>query len=230
MANPLTLEDVRERQATDACVIRSGETVVVAQTFDADSLTGCSFEPDSSLIFYGEEAPGVSPTPAENPIPDAGVLEEPMSGPLELPMDAGVPDVKAVVEQAVPHLADFSQLPKDPSGMGVVMAVVAVAGGGTAWKFYNDYSKRKHEENMARIENDKSKSDDHTQCAASRAALELKVAGLESTISHMQAAMESVKKEQSSMSASVGNPAVDELKEKIEELEKLLKPKKGKKA
>ena len=70
--------------------------------------------------------------------------------PTLLTSDAGV--TAAVVGMADQHLADLAAVPKDPTGLGVIMAVVAVAGGGTAWKFYNDHSKRKHEQEMARID------------------------------------------------------------------------------
>lgn len=239
MANPLTLEDVRERLDAGTCVIRSGETVLLGNGLEAQDLSGCKFESDSSLVFYGEEAPREPPIPAEVSTPDAGVVETPMGLPsLPLALDGGVPDTQAIVAQAQTQLADFSNIPKDPSAMGVVMAAVAVAGGGTAWKFYNDWSKRKHEENMAKIENEKSKSDDHSQCTASRAALELKVTGLESALSNLQASInnlqgsiESMKEAHSSLRASVKEaPDMDELKEKIEEFEKILKAKKGKKA
>lgn len=94
-------------------------------------------------------------------------------------------------EQLPPATQDYVAVPSDnaladiqklvPAGGDaslntVLLAAIGVAGGGAAWKFYNDYSKRKHEERMKKIEQSE---DSHQKCSAERAALEAKISTLE---------------------------------------------------
>lgn len=215
----ITAEEIHSRKDAGTCSIKQGEYVNVEEVTVID-LHDCKFESGSGLVFhYAEE----SPAP---PKQYQAVLSKPVSEvdhvsdlPVipDLNLDAGV--TSAVVGMADQHLADFSAVPKDPTGLGVVMAVVAVAGGGTAWKFYNDHSKRKHEQEMARIE----KSDSsHKACGAVQAALEAKVSSLE-------AALNDVRTRNQELQLKASNGAdVNELVERLEALEQLSK-KKGKK-
>ena len=95
------------------------------------------------------------------------------------------------------------------AGLAVVLAVVAVLGGGTAFKFYSQSSKQKHEERMKRIEHEQ---DSHQQCSAARLQLEAKVAQLETKV-------EGISQKTASISIS------DDVEDRIEELEKKLNQK-----
>lgn len=65
---------------------------------------------------------------------------------VQLPGAVGVPSSGAFGELG--HLPAASNI----SPLTIVLALVAVGGGGAAWKFYSQRSKEKHEETMARIE------------------------------------------------------------------------------
>lgn len=215
----LTAEEIHSRKDAGTCFIKQGEYVNVEEVTVID-LHDCKFESGSGLVFYyAEESPAPpkkhkavrsKPVSEVEPVSDLPVIPD-------LNLDAGV--TSAVVGMADQHLADFSAVPKDPTGLGVVMAVVAVAGGGTAWKFYNDHSKRKHEQEMARIEKSENS---HKACTAVQATLEAKVASLEAALNDVR-----TRNQELQLKASNG-PDVNELVERLEALEQLSK-KKGKK-
>lgn len=48
-------------------------------------------------------------------------------------------------------LAEISQATGGDSTLTIVLALVAVVGGGAAWKFYSKFSEQKHEQQMAKL-------------------------------------------------------------------------------
>lgn len=50
------------------------------------------------------------------------------------------------------QLAQLSQSTGDNGTLGLLLAIVAVVGGGAAWKFYTQYSEQKHEQKMKQLE------------------------------------------------------------------------------
>lgn len=212
-------EEIHSRTDAGTCVLAQGEYVNI-QEVTATDLRDCKFETGSGIVFfYAEESPA-PPKKYEavrsKPISEVTTVSDLPVIP-DLNLDAGV--TSAVVGMADQHLANLSEVPKDPTGLGVVMAVVAVAGGGTAWKFYNDHSKRKHEQEMARIE----KSDNsHKACSAVQASLESKVASLEAALNDVR-----TRNQELQLSAGKG-PDLNDMLERLEAVEQLSK-KKGKK-
>jgi hypothetical protein len=112
-----------------------------------------------------------------------------MSAPVAEHHDApALPEAPAPAEQlkatvAVPATA-ASELQalaaeKDIDPLAVVMAALAALFGTAGWKFYNNFSKRKHAENMARIEK---QDDDRKQCKSGHADLSAKLAAMESRL------------------------------------------------
>lgn len=107
---------------------------------------------------------------------------------VEVPITAApVPAIPApqTASLAVPQEVDVKKLVEDSqgaSGFTVLLAVVAVAGGGAAWKFYQNWAKNKHEQAMKALEIEQSKVDkqqnDHQACASKNAALVTQVEGL----------------------------------------------------
>jgi hypothetical protein len=95
---------------------------------------------------------------------------EETSAPAAAPMAA-----HEVALTATKELAPLLEKPTDFNG--VMVALIAVAGGGAAWKFYAQFSKNKHEENMEklRIQSEQQKNNDHSQCDAKHMALSAKV-------------------------------------------------------
>ena len=99
---------------------------------------------------FANSVPG---TPQPNLIPQA--VGQPMVG---MPTSAA---------------SEFQNLPTGSaiSPLTVVLALVAVGGGATAWKFYSQRSKEKHEENMKKLDNEGTSSsqrsdDDRKNCEA----------------------------------------------------------------
>lgn len=128
-------------------------------------------------------------------------------------------------------------LPKDGSGgsmITVMLAVVAVGGGGAAWKFYQNFAKQKHEEKMKALEiqaeaqQNKKEDDKHEKCAAERVALEAKVSSLEARL----AEAEKVAKDaaEAAQAAAKGSGDIelpfdaDDLQDRLAKLEKALAP------
>jgi hypothetical protein len=110
----------------------------------------------------------------------------------------------------------------DGGTVGIVMALVAVLGGGAAWKFYSQHSKQRAEIDAKKAEQahdlamrrlDLEAQNAHSSpppCLAKHAEIEARLSAIESK------------------SASFGLPAgfdADEMSERIEKLEKALKPK-----
>ncbi len=110
----------------------------------------------------------------------------------------------------------------DGGTVGVVLALVAVLGGGAAWRFYSQHSKQRaeieakraeqeHELAMRRLDLEaQTASTSPPPCLAKHAEIEARLSAIESK------------------SASFGLPAgfdADDLSERIEKLEKALKPK-----
>jgi hypothetical protein len=113
--------------------------------------------------------------------------EEAMSEPAPVVEAAPLTEAPASAAAEVQAL-----LPRDGSvgtGVTVLLTLIAVGGGGAAWKFYTSFAKQKHEQRMKELEIKEKKielqddKDDHKACeaarAADRAALEAKIEALE---------------------------------------------------
>lgn len=238
----LERQEVLDRQATDACVIEAGELVNLAH-MEPEELDGCHFKNESGFVLYDvepeeeqEEQEKPQPKPRKKPVKTEPIstVEEvvPASTPealLSIIPDAGVPSVEELVA-APANLQAVLPKAADTSGLTVLMAVVAVAGGGAAWKFYDSHSKRKHEENMARIERG---DDQHGACKAERAALDAKLSQvaerLEGALRRLNEVAKSLE-QVCSETPSLGGLEPDVLEDRLEKLEKAFKvsKKKGK--
>jgi hypothetical protein len=161
--------------------------------------------------FTVEEQP-VAESPAQDPAKDAIVAQ--------VTDDAGLVahDAQAPTPDEIVKIAQGA----DGGTVGVVMALVAVLGGGAAWKFYSQHSKQKAEIEAKKVEQDYQLSmrrlDLEAQTAnASPPPCVAKHAEIEARLSAVE-----------SKSASFGLPAgfdADEMSERIEKIEKALKPK-----
>jgi DNA-binding transcriptional MerR regulator len=118
-------------------------------------------------------------------------------------------------------VADIKQLiPADgnANGVTVALALVSVAGGGAAFKLYQNMSKNKHEQRMKELDQ---KQDGHEQCAAQRLALDAKVQALEARIQELQS--------RPTPEPELPDVDFDDMRDRLAELEKALKPKTRKK-
>lgn len=91
-----------------------------------------------------------------------------------------------IPENALAEVKALVPAGEQASGMTVLLAVVGVAGGGAAVKFYRDFAKNKHEQAMKKLDIEQQRSekqeDQHSQCNAARAVLEAKVVALEAKV------------------------------------------------
>lgn len=164
--------------------------------------------------------------------PEAPVEHEPEPLPVQpavptvtMPPIAGVTTATVgVPDNAIAEVKSLIPAGGDANMVTVALAVVGVAGGGAAWKFYQSHSKNKHEEAMKKLDIEQQRSekqdDQHQQCNASRIALEAKVAALEAKVEKMPS---------SGSSFDLGDFDPEELEERLKKLEAALKPVKGKK-
>lgn len=215
--------------------------------FHPEEIAGCNFQNESGFYFLTDEPPPEAPAPRKKALPvtttapTVEVLTDavPASAPAEIlsslpistpALDGGVAQVQALVDAPANLQA---VLPKDANGYTVLLGVVAVAGGGAAWKFYNDYSKRKHEENMARIEREPQQQDDsHKKCEAARTALEARLNEAQARLEAANIRLESLQQAVSALQNAPPPPKApefdsSELEDRLARLEKAAK--KGKK-
>jgi len=128
-------------------------------------------------------------------------------------------------------------LPKDGSGgsaITVMLALIAVAGGGAGWKFYQSFAKQKHEQRMKELElkekrleiqsQSEDKKDDHKACEAARAADR---AALEAKIAELSAKLDAKASEEKPAPAPPTLPDLpfdpEELNDRLEQIERALK-------
>jgi hypothetical protein len=187
------------------------------------------------------------PAPEVFTVRDLAASDAEENAPSELPED-GVPvtpeqreafkaETQARVTDDAPLAGHTTQaaeaptmppIPQDGSLVSVILAVVAVVGGGTAWRFYSQASREKseqrkleaeqaHEQAMARINAEASRpTAQHPSCIQAHADFGVQ-------LSQLRAELEQVK-----ASTSVGLPDgfdADEMSERIAKLEKAAKAK-----
>jgi hypothetical protein len=155
----------------------------------------------------------------------------PLAGPPRAPAALQAHTEVPASQTAVGELSAF--LPKDAGGAtSVLLALLAVAGGGAGWKFYQSFAKQKHEQRMKELEIEATRvekveavqaeraddRDDHKACEAARAtdraAFEEKLAALEARL------VEAEKPKADDIDLPF-DPA--ELNDRIEQIEKALK-------
>lgn len=158
----------------------------------------------------------------------AQALPLPTAAPVSAP--AELADAPAQIQEfATTAAKDIAPLLEKPTDFnGVMVALIAVGGGGAAWKFYSQFSKNKHEENMEklRLESEKSKNDSHQQCNAKHTALSAKVEELSAKLAAAERNLEEANSKSNGLELDFD---VDDMKTRLEKLEKALKTKAKKK-
>jgi hypothetical protein len=131
-------------------------------------------DPDEiNRIVEEREAPLEEPQEPldQEPTQPAPLLEEPVSE-VEVEAPAATSPIEQPVEQPVEppqELLAYEEVPSDPTGglvgelnslaettgadptLTIALAAIAVLGGGTAWKFYRQFSEQKHEQKMEQM-------------------------------------------------------------------------------
>lgn len=137
--------------------------------------------------------------------------------------EVSVPEPKKEVEAitSVPDAPfDLNQVIQSTgggAGVAVVLAIVAVAGGGAAWKFYKQFAEQKHEQAMKKLElQAQAQGLNGAQpppCAAQNAVIEGRLAA-------MEAKLATVEKKSASFSADFD---AEEIEDRVLKLEKKVK-------
>lgn len=222
-----------------SCTLRKGETGVVV----GDKITtpdgvqhvfaDCDIRPGSTLSFpYVED----SMDPITHPAPESPVA--PVAAPESVPA-APAPEAAPTPAPAAPVTAAHTEQPdptaqplagvQDLAKLGgdnpvavIVLAGVAVLGGGAAWKFYNQKSSQTHELKMKELElKSQSPSQSPPPCLVKHSELDAKLTELHGKISRL---------EQKTSSLSIGGSSVEEIEERLVKAEKSIKALTGKKA
>lgn len=132
-------------------------------------------------------------TLAEEPPAEAEEVEEPA-----LVAAPATKAVHATVGVAAPEV-DVKKIVDESAGATpytVMLALIAVVGGGAGWKFYQNYAKQKHEQAMKALEIEQSKAErqqnDHQACASRSATLTAQVEALSSKVSQVESRVSSI--------------------------------------
>ena len=201
--------------------------------FEVPSGTICplaemGWEEGSAFRFHydSEEAPVPelpSPTPEPTSVDGPGA---PLSPEAASPIAAPVPVVAApapveaqtVAPDPTSAAAELQGLVGAAGGdstLAIVLALVAVLGGGAAWKFYTKNSEQKHEFKMKELElKSQTPSQSPPPCIVKHGELDAKVAAVEAKLG---------KVESKTAGMSVDGPSSDELDERLVKLERQVK-------
>lgn len=200
--------------------------------FEVPSGTICplaemGWEEGSAFRFHynSEEAP-VADVPS--PTPEHSVVSEPGPSPsYEAPVEAAAAPVAAA-----PQATEAQTLAPDPttaaselqglvgaaggdSTLAIILALVAVLGGGAAWKFYNQKSAQTHELKLKELElKSQTPSQSPPPCIVKHGELDAKLAAVEGKVAKI---------DQKTAGMSVDGPSSDELDERIIKLERQVK-------
>lgn len=195
------------------------------------------YNPDTAFNTRSKENPVTKPAAAPVAVPvDDAPAEAPAedkAAPLAGPPTAPVAHVTEAPSPATAVAELQALLPKDGSGgtgITVILTLIAVGGGGAAWKFYQSFAKQKHEQRMKELEIKEKKielqddKNDHKTCelarANDRAAWEAKVAALESRLAESE-------KRAAEVAQAAKSPEftfdIDEVEQRLAEVEKALK-------
>ena len=225
------------------CAVKPGEVVVVGQD---SRVADCTVEQGAKLRFLLEpeeakepsrgvtEPPTVSPPPTPAPIPkrtrmDPVVPTPSVAEPVAAPTPPVVETTARTEQPAAPTPGDLGALAQQGGGgmTGVILAIVAVVGGGAAWKFYSQRSEQQYE-----LAKEKMKMDAAAQgmngaqpppCQAATTTLEQKIAALNTRIDAAEAKAEAASKKSSSFSADFDGEALERsvkrLQKQVKELQ-----------
>lgn len=147
------------------------------------------------------------------------ITHPPAPGPMTATV--GVPD------NAIEQVKSLIPADGNATGSTVLLALVGVAGGGAAFKLYQNFAKnnaekseRSHELEMKRLEleHQSKQSDSHQTCAIERAQLEARVAALTGRLEEIAA------KAEKTSASSLGDFDADDVEQRLAKIEKALKP------
>lgn len=166
-----------------------------------------------------EPQPTAVVVPTSQPAPVQPAQEAPQAAPVVVAAPQPVQTIETVGEAPVAPFDINAILTSTGGGssVAIILAILAVVGGGAGWKFYQKFAEQKHEQAMKKLELEaQSQGLNGAQpppCQAANAALEAKLTALESKLV-------SVEKKTSSFSADFDG---EEIEKRVVKIEKKLK-------
>lgn len=104
---------------------------------------------------YGEETTQMDPTLPDPTAPEASGAPATAAEPSTAPTPPLAVEAHTTEPAPAPTAADLAEISKATGGdstLTIVLALVAVVGGGAAWKFYSKFSEQKHEQAMKQLD------------------------------------------------------------------------------
>jgi uncharacterized protein HemX len=110
------------------------------------------------------------------------------------------------------------------NGITVVLAAIAVLGGGAGWKFYSQWAKQKHEERMAEIERGVRTDDEgKKRCEAHANASQMAVDAVSQRVSALESRVSACESKTAKIGDGVTLGVGDDVDERLSKIEKALK-------
>lgn len=163
--------------------------------------------------------------------PEQEQLQEEVVEEVEAPAPVTAPPTKAthsVVGVAAPEV-DVKKIVDESAGATpytVMLALIAVVGGGAGWKFYQNFAKQKHEQAMKALEVEQSRVDkqqsDHQACSAKSAALAAQVESLSAKLTQLESKVTTIP--DASPDLGFSKKDFDKLSKRMKDVEKKLQP------
>ena len=194
---------------------------------------------EEEVVVIDEDAPDVARKPRAHkraepePQAEAEVVDDP-SADVEEPALAVAPQPKpthASVGVAAPEV-DVKKIVDGSAGAtpySVMLAIIAVVGGGAGWKFYQNYAKQKHDQAMKALEIEQAKAErqqnDHQACATKSAALTAQVEALSSKLSQVESRVSTIPDAPPDLGFSTKD--FEKMDKRIKAVEKKLQPPKS---
>jgi len=139
------------------------------------------------------------------------------------PLPGATTATVGVAENAISEVKSLVPADGNANMVTVALAVVGVAGGGAAFKLYQNMVKSKHEKEMKRLEIEDKRAekqdDQHQQCNAARVALEARLTALAARVEELSA------KPAPQPALDLGDFNPEEIEDRLAKVESLVKPK-----
>jgi len=158
-----------------------------------------------------------APSPAPAAAPVSAVVETPTAAPVVA--EPVVSPVATTEQPAAPSADDLGKLMNSAGGgsAGIILALIAVVGGGAAWKTYQKFSEQRHEQAMKKMDIDaKAQGLAGAQpppCQVKQVEVDAKLAAFETRIA-------ATEKKSAALSADFDG---DDIERRVKKLEKVVK-------
>lgn len=165
--------------------------------------------------------------------PAEGGALPPLAAPLPTPFQPTNATV-GVPTTATDELSKLVPANGQVGGLTVVLAAIAVLGGGAAWKFYSQRSKERHEEKLKEMELQASQpAAQHPSCKAENEALQTELRKLNESVGGLTQRIQNVTERITKLEAQIESPDLPEgladFDDRLKKVERALKAAKTRK-